>query len=57
MIDVITRTSWDIHPDGDRFLMMKPNDSEEDEDFTEAPRTISIVLNWVEELKKLVPLE
>jgi hypothetical protein len=37
MIDVITRTSWDIHPDGDRFLMMKPNDSEEYEDSTEAP--------------------
>jgi Tol biopolymer transport system component len=37
--------SWDVAPDG-RFLLMKP---------VPAEPTIQIVLNWVEELKRLVP--
>jgi len=40
---------FDIHPDGRRFLMMKPA--------AEAPRKIIIVLNWLEELKQRVPLK
>ena len=36
---------WDIHPDGDRFLMMKQP----------IPRTIIIVRNWFEKLKDQVP--
>ena len=36
---------WDIAPDG-RFLLMKP---------VRAEATIQIVLNWVEDLKRLVP--
>jgi serine/threonine protein kinase/WD40 repeat protein len=44
--------SWDISPDGKRFLMIKPPPS------TDAARQkIVIVLNWFEELKKLVPVE
>ena len=40
--------SYDIHPDGDRFLMIKdPEDR-----FAEK---IHVVTNWVEELKRLVP--
>ncbi len=37
--------SYDVHPDGDRFLMI--TDSSKDE--------IRVVLNWFEELKRLVP--
>ena len=47
--------TWDIHPDGKRFLMM----TEADPDSTEVaarPR-INIILNWFEELKERVPKE
>jgi serine/threonine-protein kinase len=41
-------TTYDIHPDGDRFLMIKyPEDRFADK--------IHVVTNWVEELKRLVP--
>jgi hypothetical protein len=46
---------WDIHPDGKRFLMIKP--SQTADDVSEAPRKINIVLNWFEELKKKVPVD
>ena len=46
--------SFDIAPDGRRFLMLKewtgadrPSDQEE----------ITVVLNWFEELKRLVPVD
>ena len=57
-------TLWDIHPDGRRFLMMKPSPEIEaetaeksvvDRSAAEAPRQINIVLNWFEELKERVP--
>lgn len=38
--------SYDLQPDGDRFLMI--SDSSPDE--------IRVVLNWFEELKELVPV-
>jgi Tol biopolymer transport system component len=45
--------SWDISPDGKRFLMMK-----RDESIEGAPRPrINIVLNWFEELKQRVPVD
>jgi hypothetical protein len=37
--------SWDVAPDG-RFLLMKP---------VPAEPSIQVVLNWTEELKRLVP--
>jgi len=40
--------SWDISPDGTRFLMLK-------EDAAGVPHKINIVLNWTEELKQRVP--
>ena len=43
--------TWDISPDGKRFLMIKPTTSIED-----TPRQINVVLNWFEELKELVPV-
>ena len=53
---------WDIHPNGKRFLMVKPpaettGESSTEESVSEIPRKINIVLNWFEELKELVPVE
>jgi len=39
---------YDISPDGERFLMMK-------EDAAQEQAQINVVLNWFEELKRLVP--
>ena len=44
--------NYDIHPDGQRFLMLK--DVEEQ---ASARSQLTIVLNWFEELKQLVPTE
>jgi eukaryotic-like serine/threonine-protein kinase len=42
--------NYDMSPDGQRFLMLKPSES------TETARTqINVVLNWFEELKQKVP--
>lgn len=42
--------SYDIHPDGDRFMMIKlPEES--------LVGKIHVVINWIEELKRLVPTE
>jgi hypothetical protein len=47
-------TPWDIHPDGKRFLMMKPPALVGSA--PEAPRPkIIIITNWFEELKQRVP--
>ena len=43
--------SYDISPDGQRFLMIK----EGGVDGTAAPASIIVVQHWVEELKRLVP--
>ena len=42
----------DKPPDGQRFLMLKPVDSQ-----TPAPTQINVVLNWFEELKRRVPVK
>ena len=41
--------TYDISPDGQRFLMVK--------DATAGARDIVVVLNWFEELERLVPTE
>ena len=41
--------TYDISPDGERFLMIKEGSS------NDAPRELHVVLNWFEELKRLVP--
>ena len=41
---------YDVSPDGQRFLMLKPVESQ-----TSAPTQINVVLNWFEELKRRVP--
>ncbi|MBN1833211.1 MAG: PD40 domain-containing protein [Deltaproteobacteria bacterium] len=47
-------TPWDIHPDGDRFLMMKESGSGATGG---GPRRINVFLNWDVELKQRVPKE
>ncbi len=43
-------TNYDISPDGQRFLMIKAAEEEEGQQ-----GQINVVLNWFEELKRLVP--
>jgi serine/threonine protein kinase/Tol biopolymer transport system component len=46
----LTTPNYDVSPDGQRFLMLKPTEQ------GEAARTqINVVLNWFEELKQKVP--
>jgi serine/threonine-protein kinase len=47
--------TWDISPDGKRFLMMKEVGSTASAEA--GPRKINIVLNWFEELKQRVPIK
>jgi len=42
--------NYDVSPDGQRFLMLKPVEEEQ-----AVPTQINVVLNWTEELKRLVP--
>ncbi len=44
-------TNFDVSPDGQHFLMIKPTEQEQ-----AAPTQINIVLNWFEELKRRVPV-
>ena len=46
---VPSEANYDITPDGRRFLMIKESEQEG------GPRQINVVLNWFEELKRLVP--
>jgi serine/threonine protein kinase/Tol biopolymer transport system component len=45
-----TAPNYDVSPDGQRFLMLKPVESA-----VAAPTQINVVLNWFEELKQKVP--
>ena len=45
----IFEANYDVAPDG-RFLMIKPGGEEQ------APTQVNVVLNWFEELKRLVPV-
>jgi hypothetical protein len=42
---------FDISPDGKRFLMLKEGPS------AEAQGQINVIVNWTEELKRLVPVD
>jgi serine/threonine protein kinase/Tol biopolymer transport system component len=46
----VANPNYDVSPDGQRFLMLKPSESAE-----AAPTQINVVLNWFEELKRRVP--
>ena len=43
---------YDVSPDGQRFLMLDPVESQ-----TGGATQINVILNWTEELKRLVPTE
>ena len=45
---------YDLSPDGDRFVMIKAGDATGDVD--QQPQII-LVQNWLEELKRLVPVD
>jgi Tol biopolymer transport system component len=45
-----TFPNYDVSPDGQRFLMLKPSEQGQ-----AAPTQINVVLNWFEELKQKVP--
>jgi Tol biopolymer transport system component len=47
-----TSPNYDVSPDGQRFLMLKPSQQE-----APAPTQINVVLNWFEELKRRVPAD
>ena len=49
-MNLLARADYDVSPDGQRFLMLKPTEQEQ-----AAPAQINVVLNWTEELKRLVP--
>ena len=49
-LPTISTPNYDVSPDGQRFLMLKPVESAQ-----EAPTQINVVLNWFEELKQKVP--
>ena len=42
---------YDIHPDGQRFLMIKETEE------TSSRQELILVLNWFDELKRLVPTD
>jgi hypothetical protein len=44
-----TFPNYDVTPDGQRFLMLKPSGPEQ------AATQINVVLSWFEELKRRVP--
>jgi hypothetical protein len=49
----VTR-SFDISPDGQRFLVIK--DATNDQSSTATPASMVVVVNWLEELKQRVPV-
>jgi eukaryotic-like serine/threonine-protein kinase len=46
----VGQPDYDVSPDGQRFLMVKPTEQAQ-----AAPTQINVVLNWFEELKQKVP--
>ena len=47
--------SYDVHPDGQRFLMVQYDKTIDDLEEEFFGSRVSVVLNWFEELKRLVP--
>jgi Tol biopolymer transport system component/tRNA A-37 threonylcarbamoyl transferase component Bud32 len=50
-LPTISTPNYDVSPDGQRFLMLKPTEQEQS-----ATTQINVVLNWFEELKQKVPV-
>ena len=47
---------WDISPNDNKFLMIKPIETLVEESEAQNPHKIIIVTNWFEELKKKMPV-
>jgi serine/threonine-protein kinase len=54
LVNVSATRSFDISPDGQRFLVIKDN-AVNNQDSSATPASLFVVLNWVEELKQRVP--
>jgi hypothetical protein len=50
-------SQFDIHPDGKRFLMLRPGEVADAESTANIAPKITIVANWFEELKQRVPVK
>jgi Tol biopolymer transport system component len=50
LIDALRQQSYDVSPDGERFLMVEEHEGS-------AQARAVIVLNWMEEVKRLLPVE
>ena len=48
---------WDISPDGNQFLIVKPATMADDKTANHTSPRINVVLNWFEELKQRVPVD
>ena len=48
-LGIMSGTPWDIHPDGKRFLMMKPAAA--------SGGKINVVVNWFEELRQRMSMK
>jgi hypothetical protein len=48
--DTVSSRQYDVSPDGQQFLMLKVEATD-----TDAAKSINVVQNWFEELKRLVP--
>jgi hypothetical protein len=57
ILGTLELTPWDIHPDGERFLMIKEAETREGDSTQGRSRKINVVLNWFEELKERVPIQ
>ena len=64
-IGLVNGRTYDVSPDGQRFLMIKPEAAEPSNPLTAATEVpgrrteegIVVVQNWLEELKRLVPVK
>jgi serine/threonine-protein kinase len=50
LLPLVSTPNYDVAPDGQRFLMLKPTEQEQ-----AATTQINVLLNWFEELKQKVP--
>jgi hypothetical protein len=53
VFDPSSGPTYALSPDGHRFLMMKDAPAERDD--VSAQTQIVVILNWIEELKRLAP--
>jgi len=57
IIPMVGQTNFDVTEDGQRFLVTTRPAPADAEDATSRTPRISVILNWFEELKRLVPTD